>query len=447
MVALLALSFAALLVILTAIEQSDQGSVEEWAQSDFTASRLKNLLPMLPYVGRDQLGSFVRSVSKCHDGYAISHGPYPGLRRSAETARIATTLADALGLTADAVSAGRAILTNRDFAYGKCPPGEMEFPFEGLVISVRQSNGLWVHAEVHPHEWHLRQSLISWVQRAGAIFLVIGAVAMFFIYRLARPLGRLAEASSRFGEGLKVDPIEVSGPLDVRRTIEAFNAMQQGVVGEVARRTNTLAALSHDLRTPLAGLRMKTELIDDREVRADLIVSIQKMEAIANSALEFLRGEARDEPMRDVDLTALVESECVEFEERGGRVRFEADRPVRCRCRPVALGQAVRNLIDNALKYAEAADVSVHRAGGWIEVVVRDGGPGIPESRVREATEPFVRLSAARESEKGGFGVGLAVVKAVAEGHGGQLILGQNHPSGLIAVIFIPDSLGVSRTD
>ena len=446
MVALLALSFAALLAILTAIEQSEHGSVDDWAQSEFTASRLKNLLPILPYVRREKLGAFVHSVSKCHDGYAISDGTFPGLRRSAETRRIAAALADELGVAAGTVSAGRATLTRRDFAYGKCPPGEMHFPFEGLVISVQQPSGLWVHAEVHPHEWHLRQSLLSWVQRSGTIFLVIAMIAVFFIYRLARPLGRLADAASKFGEGLKIDPIEVSGPLDVRSTIEAFNAMQQRVIGEVTRRTNTLAALSHDLRTPLAGLRMKTELIDDPEQRADLIVSIQKMEAVANSALEFLRGEARDEPMREIDLTALVESECLEFEDRGEKVRFAAHHSLQCYCRPDAMARAVRNLIENALKYAGAAAVRVDRGGGWIDVTVRDRGPGIPECRLAEATEPFVRLSAARGSEKGGFGVGLAVVRAVAEGHGGDLVLQQNQPSGLIAVIRIPDSLGDTRS-
>ena len=440
MIAVLALSFVALLAALTAIEQSDQGSIEYSAQSESTVARLRNLMPLLPYVRRSELSAFVDSISKCHGGYAVSDRPYPGMRVTGETRGVAAAIASELHVPLADVRAGRAMLTRQDFGYAKCAPGEMNFPFEGLVISLRQpGGGAWVSAEVHPHEWHLGQTFVSWLKRSGAIFLLTATIAVFFMFRLGRPLRRLAEAAVKFGEGLKVDAIEESGPSDVRRTIGAFNAMQRRVTAEIARRTNTLAALSHDLRTPLTGLRMKVELVDDAAIRADLIASVRKMEAIATSALEFLRGEALDEPLRAVDLSALVESECTEFEDRGESVRFQAGPAVRCVCRPEALARAVRNLIDNAQKYAGGADVAVSRRDNWVEIVVADQGPGIPPDRTGEVTQPFVRLSSARESEIGGFGLGLAVVEAVANGHGGKLRLAENQPSGLIATLSIPN--------
>lgn len=439
MIAVLALSFVTLLAALTAIEQADQGSVEQSAQGEFTAARLRNLMPLLSYVRPAELGAFVESISKCHDGYAVSDGPYPGMRVSTDTRAVAAGIAAELELAEADVRAGHATLTRDAFGYAKCRAGEMDFPFEGLVISLRQPGGAWVSAEVHPHEWHLGETFVSWLQRSGAVFLLTAAIATFFMLRLGRPLRRLADAALKFGAGLKVDPIEANGPSDVRHTIEAFNAMQQQVTAEVARRTNTLAALSHDLRTPLTGLRMKVEMIDDPAVRADLTASVRKMEAITASALEFLRGGALDEPLRLIDLSALVESECTEFADLGRAVAFREGAPVRCLCRPEALARAVRNLIDNALKYAGAADVSVRKTGEAIDIVVADTGPGIPPDRWRDVTQPFVRLSAARESEVGGFGLGLAVVQAVADGHGGTLRFAANEPSGLCATLSLPN--------
>jgi signal transduction histidine kinase len=445
MIAVLAASFVTLLAALATIEQADQGNIENSAQSEFTVARLQNLMQVLPHVRRSDLDAFLGSISKCHDGYSMADRPFPGMTASTETLAIAAGVATALKLPVSDIRAGRATLTQQHFGYAKCSPGEMRFPFEGLVISMRQPGDVWVSAEVHPHEWHLQQSFVSWLQRSGAVFLLTAAIAVLFMYRLGRPLRLLTDAARQFGEGLKVDPIEESGPSDVRRTIGAFNAMQQRVTSEIARRTNTLAALSHDLRTPLTGLRIKVEMVDDPAVRADLIASVNKMEALATSALEFLRGEALDEPLRPIDLTALVESECIEFEERGKSVRFSAGATVRCFCRPEALACAIRNLIDNAHKYAGAADVRIACGDGWAHIIVADRGPGIPPDRTRDVTQPFVRLSSARESGIGGFGLGLAVVQAVAEGHGGKLVFEQNRPSGLIATLTIPDGPDKTR--
>ncbi len=314
----------------------------------------------------------------------------------------------------------------------------MKLPFDGLVISVRTASGQWLNAEVHPHEWHLTPNMTGWLLRSGAAFLLVGAVALIFVRRLSKPINRLTEAAKAFGTGLEVAEIPETGPPDVRRAIHSFNAMQRQVAGEVKRRTNTLAAIGHDVRSPLTALRLKAELIEDEAARADFIASIEKMERMTTSALEFLKGESRSEPKKQIDLCALVESECADFAEVGASVAFACDGPVHYRGRPDALSRAVRNLIENAVKYASHADVSVRRAESHVEIVVSDTGPGIPADKLALVLEPFERLSSAREANAGGFGLGLSIARAVAEGHEGALALTANVPCGLCAVVRLP---------
>ena len=175
-----------------------------------------------------------------------------------------------------------------------------------------------------------------------------------------------------------------------------------------------------------------------RPCARSLIASIERMERITASALEYLKGESRGEPMRRVDLSALLESECAEFEELGHDVAFVGEHGVQHTCRPEALARAVRNLIDNAVKYGGSARVALRRAPGSVDIVVADNGPGIPQDKLQLATEPFERLSDARDSDRGGFGLGLAIARAIAEGHEGQLTLAKNEPSGLVATIRLP---------
>jgi signal transduction histidine kinase len=237
---------------------------------------------------------------------------------------------------------------------------------------------------------------------------------------------------------MQANELAEDGPIDLRRAIRSFNAMQRQVAGEMARRTSTLAAISHDVRTPLTALRVKAEMVDDPDVRASLIASIERMERITASALEYLKGESRGEPLRAVDLSALLESECAEFEELGHDVSFVGEHGVQSVCRSEALARAVRNLINNAIKYGKSARVSLRVESSFLEIAVADEGPGIPEDERRRAIEPFERLSTARETDSGGFGLGLAIVRAIAEGHEGSLALTKNEPHGLVATIRLP---------
>ena len=437
MVAVLAVSFAALLLALAVLEVLQHRSAVETAQSSLTLERLERLYPVLERVGEQDAPAFVDIASSCHAGHTVSDLPFRVERTTDETARLRARLASALDLDPGRIRVGLAVLTRADFAYAKCRASDIDLPAEGVVISILLGSGQWLNAEVHPHEWHVREKL-DWMLSASVLFCAVGAIAIFFMHRLSRPLNELTAAARRFGAGLEPSVLREDGPLDLRRAIQAFNSMQQQVAGEIARRTGTLAAISHDVRTPLTALRVKAEMIDEPAVREDVIRSIERMERITASALDFLRGESLSEAVRLVDVSALVGSECSDFADLGHDVEFVGEEGIEYACRPDALARAVRNLIENAVKYAGSARAAVQAAHDSIEIRVIDDGAGIAAEQRALALEPFVRLSAARSSDDSGFGLGLAVAKAIAEGHGGELLLTSNAPQGLIATIRLP---------
>lgn len=438
MIAVLSASLVALLAILSVLEILDQSDLAAWAGHESTISRLRHMKPALDAMPVALRGPFLDRTSSCHRGYSVTATPHVVQGSTPEALRIRSELAQQLGLEGVDLLVGRTILNRSDFSYARCGPSEIEFPVEGLVISTRLASGDWLNAEIHPHEWHLHEDLLNWMLRSAGVFLFVGAVAVFFTRRLSRPLANLTGAAERFGSGLEVSEIEESGPPDLRRAIAAFNTMQKRVAGEVSRRASTLAAISHDIRSPLTALRIKAELVQDAVSREDLVVSIDKMERITASALDFLKDDTRHEPMRDFDLAALLRHECSALADAGCRATYAGpDTCVYCG-RPDGLARAVRNLIENAHKYADGATITLHADDDRVCIDVSDQGPGVPEDRMASIQEPFERLSSARESNQGGFGLGLAIVKAICEGHEGELALSSNQPTGLKASMRLP---------
>lgn len=434
MIAVLALSLLALFATLAIMEMLQHDTAVETASSGAPLQRLQSLYKVLNGVDSNSVSGVLQIASSCHFGYTVSPQPFARGHATAETQQLQTQLAQQFSFDPQRINVTQARLTREDFSYWKCRHSEIDLPVEAVVVSLQLDSGSWLNAEVHAHEWHWREKL-DWMIRAAVAFVFVGGIAIFFMRRLNRPLNRLTDAAQSFGAGLQVAPVPEDGPLDLQRAIRAFNEMQRQVSDELARRTSTLAAISHDVRTPLTALRIKTELIEDAELREDMIASIQRMESITASALEFLQGGAHAEPMRCADLSELLESECQEFAELGRPASFTGAYGIRCNCRPDALARAVRNLIDNAIKYGGEAQVALRVDAEWVEISVADNGPGIaPELRER-AVRPFERLS---QTGQGGFGLGMAVAQAIAAGHGGELILDANRPAGLIARLRFP---------
>jgi signal transduction histidine kinase len=437
LVATLGISIILLLGVLTTFDVMDRRSPIEWAESGATLNRLARMQTILENVSIDRRGSLLRSLSVCHDGYTLAAHRFEVVDVTEQTAQLEDRIAQRLSVGTQRVSVGYATLTSDDFSYGDCTEAEIDLPMTAIVISVQLESGGWFNAEVHPHEWHL-QDFVARIFRYSLAVILVGIFALFLIRRLSKPLNDLTDAAKQFAAGLNVSPVGESGPPDLRRAIQSFNAMQQQVASDVKKRTDTLAAISHDLRTPLTALRIRGELVDDEETRGDLVASIDKMEKIIASALEYLRGESRSEPHREVDLSALLASECNGFKEAGRQAEFVGETGVQYSCRPDALARAVRNLVENANKYGGGARVDLRVGAESLDISVSDTGPGIPAHEIDAALEPFRRLSKARESQQGGFGLGLAIVEAIVKGHDGELILTENSPSGLVATIRLP---------
>ena len=434
MIGVLALALLGLFATLAIMEMLQHDTAVETVSSGAPLERLQSLYSVLNGIESDNVPGVLQIASSCHFGYTVSPEPFARGQSTAATRQLQLRLVQQFSLAAPRINVTQARLTREDFSYWKCRHSEIDLPVEAVVVSLQLDSGAWLNAEVHAHEWHWREKL-DWMIRAAVAFVFVGGVAIFFMRRLNRPLNRLTDAAQRFGAGLQVAPVPEDGPIDLQRAIRAFNEMQRQVAGELARRTGTLAAISHDVRTPLTALRIKSELIEDAEIREDVIASIQRMETITASALEFLQGGAHAEPMRCVDLSELLESECQEFAELGQPALFTGAYGIRCSCRPDALARAVRNLIDNAIKYGGGARVAVRADGEWVEISVADNGPGIATEQRERALRPFERLS---QTSPGGFGLGLAVARAIAAGHGGELLLDANRPTGLLARLRFP---------
>ena len=306
-----------------------------------------------------------------------------------------------------------------------------------LALSVPLAGGGWMNVETGlrapPPTWTW-PSAVSLGLSVLAILLVVAVSAR----RITRPLGALADGAERLGRGEPVAPLKETGPDEVRRTTAAFNAMRERLTRFVADRTRMLAAISHDLRTPLTALRLRAEMVDDEETRSRMIAILEEMQRMTEAALAFARDAVDEEESRATDLAALVYSVADDIGDMGHDIAVAAPDRLVYRCRPLALKRAVRNLIENAVRYGLRARVTVEKTARGPLIAIEDDGPGIPEDRLEAVFEPFVRLEESRSAETGGVGLGLSIARGVVHAHGGELTLENRRPTGLCATIHLP---------
>jgi signal transduction histidine kinase len=283
-----------------------------------------------------------------------------------------------------------------------------------------------------------------WVQRERSRLLEPAFVAMlalaivilsYFVARLASaPLKRLAKAAAELGGDLDRAPVDVTGPTEVRGAAEAFNAMQKRLQQHVSERTNMLAAITHDLQTPLTRLRLRLEKVEDEALREKLVADLGAMKALIDEGLELARSAETSEPRVLLDLDSLLESLVEDAVDAGGDAVFEGGCGAVMQLRPLAIGRLFSNLIDNALKHGGSAAVSATSAGGVVTVRVRDRGPGVPVEMLEKVFDPFVRVEDSRSRQTGGAGLGLTIARTLAEKNGATLSV-RNHPEGGLEAI------------
>ena len=246
--------------------------------------------------------------------------------------------------------------------------------------------------------------------------------------------------SDRFGTDVNAPPLPERGSPEVRKAIRAFNRMQERLRRYVDDRTMMMAAISHDLRTALTRLKLRAEFIDDDEQRAKAVADLDEMQSMLESTLAFARDESVQEPRSRVDLAALLQSVCSDHADVGQNVKYQGPDRAPFDGRPVALRRAFGNLIENAVRYGGEALVTLAQKDGNCRVLVEDRGPGIPSSMRERVFAPFFRLESSRNRETGGMGLGLAVVRSVVRGHGGDIALLDREGGGLSVRVTLPSA-------
>ena len=308
-----------------------------------------------------------------------------------------------------------------------------------LVLSARLSDGQWLNGRL------VTPRADPWLSaRLGAatvaLYLLVLGATLFVAMRLARPLRDLARAADRFGGRGEPVVVAPTGPADLRRAIEAFNAMNRRVVVLLDEKDRMLGAIGHDLRTPLASLRIRAEAMSPEAERVHMAATIDEMTAMLEDILVLARSGRDREEERVMDVTALADAIVEEFRVLGREVEMaESGRHVLA-VRPNLLRRALRNLIDNALTYGGSARIAVTRRDGGLVIEVRDRGPGIPAAEIGQVLEPFYRVEGSRNRETGGSGLSLAIARAAAEAHGGELRLANAPDGGLLAALILPES-------
>lgn len=272
---------------------------------------------------------------------------------------------------------------------------------------------------------------------AAAAVILASAAAAFMARRVVRPLSELTTAAATVAMGSGTPHVAEQGPEDVRKAAVAFNAMAEKVTKTLESQRHLLSAVGHDLRTPLTAMRINLEFVEDDELREGLMRNLDELQALTEQVLAAAKG-AGGEQRRNVDLSALVESLCTDLDEIGEPVSWANHSPAPISCRPNEIKRAVRNLVENAVAYGRKADVRIAHSGDGYDVVVEDDGPGIPDTDRQRVFEPFVRLESSRNEATGGTGLGLTLVKAIVEGHGGAVVLENRPEGGLRARMHLP---------
>ncbi|MEZ5996652.1 MAG: HAMP domain-containing sensor histidine kinase [Hyphomonadaceae bacterium] len=403
----------------------------------FTAERLQSF----PAPERPAMADAIRDFSI---RYAIAATPEVAADGGRSGARIARAVADRLP-GAETHARTRVVdapMRHRRGRDGRGPRNDHIAARDGLVrvteavVSVRLSDGGWLNARARlPGP---RPAPLSVLAAAIASIFVVGAGAALVSRQIGRPLADLAAAARALGAGQTNVSAPVSGPDDVKRASTAFNAMAERLGRQLNRQRQMLWALSHDLRTPITAIRLRAEMIESEGERQRLLASVAEMEALTEQALALARAGASEEARSRVDVGEIVRTLAGELQDMGLDIRADAPEAVVAECRPSEIARALRNLAENAAKYGGGGVIRAYRnTAGEVIVEVLDEGPGVAAEQIERLTAPFFRADEARSASNGN-GLGLAIAQAIADSHGGRLVLENRAPRGFRAALVLP---------
>jgi len=366
-----------------------------------------------------------------HRGARFAVTPDSGIadaaRRKATEARLTKALGD-LGIHSQ-VRAGLA--TDQRAGQRRSPDRRM------LQLAMKRGDGTWLTGRLVAPQ---RDTVFTLrlVAATFLLFLIVLGATLWIAARIARPLRALTQAAERFKGRSEPVALEPSGPADIALAIDAFNAMNRRVVALLDEKDRMLGAIGHDLRTPLASLRIRVETMEPEEEREAAVAKIEEMTAMLEDILDLARSGRAREDARPTDVSALAEALVEEYRALGRPVTFVPSGRHVLPIHANLLRRAIRNLIDNAVRYAGSAEVAVSGSPEAIEISVGDHGPGIPDAEIGHVLEPFRRLETSRNRGTGGTGLGLAIAQNIVATHGGTVRLQAAEPTGLIATLVLP---------
>lgn len=304
-----------------------------------------------------------------------------------------------------------------------------------LIGSMRLSGGGWLAFRASDY-FEAPSQLSHYIASILLLLLCVLLTALLFGRMIAGPLAKIAAAAERVGREDDI-AIVAGGPREVRQVAAAFDRMQARLLSRVAEREQSLAGISHDLRTPLARLRLNASTVEDEETRASLQADIREMETFVASVLDYLRGDEAEEQQR-ADIASILMTLVDEARDRGEAVDYAGPNRLEMVTRPVKLKRLVRNVVQNAARYAGNARVGLQSEADVVIVTIDDDGPGIPEHRMQAAFQPFSRIDLDGERRGGGVGLGLTIAKRLAERMGGSIMLYNREGGGLSVKIRLP---------
>lgn len=314
-------------------------------------------------------------------------------------------------------------------------------PPAGFLMSLRFSDGGWLNLRVEPpppRPWHSETFLWAFIAMSCCAIALI----LWGVRRMIRPVAALAAAADALGRNVNAPPLPEDGPTETATAARAFNTMASRIRRFVDDRTQMLAAIGHDLRTPITRLRLRAEFMEDDDQRRKMLNDLTEMEAMINATLAFARDDATREPSVAFDLAALCQTvmdEAVDAApDRAELISYEGPERLRAQGRPAALKRALSNLVSNALFYGGDARLLLAREGQGARISIEDNGLGIPEAELEVAFQPFRRLEGSRNRETGGSGLGLTIARNILRAHGGDVILRNRTSGGLQALVTLP---------
>jgi signal transduction histidine kinase len=305
-------------------------------------------------------------------------------------------------------------------------------------LNVRLRDGEQLHLSVLPP-----RSLVladTDYRAVLALFFVSIAILAYLVARMTtRPLKQLAQAAQDLGNDINRAPLDLTGASEIRQASAAFNAMQARIRQYIFQRTQMLAAITHDLQTPLTRMRLRLEKVSDHELQERLIGDLSAMQAMVREGLDLARSMDTTESMQLLDLDSLLDSVCDDAADASQAVTLAGRSGMALLGRPLDLRRCLGNLIDNAVKYGHQAQVTVDRVNGAARIRVRDSGPGIEQSEQIRVFDPFYRVETSRSRESGGTGLGLTIARNIAEQHGGSISLANHPEGGLEVTLMLPE--------